>query len=390
MRSRPHGDPVGQGSAPAAGYGHFLYDGGSGYPYTPPSPIDLDAALRPLIRQCREYDGLRVRLEEQGGDVKILNDLTRLLQEPVVLHGRHEVYEAALTKPDALRAFLNDAGLHTLRLQVRRLLSGMPAYYLCRVRQSYWDEYALVVEDYYQSPGYPMTDPRFVHLMYLGKETYHLRLSPFREDTRTQIEQLQGASVTPATYPSGTLGALSPGLPVDTVDQLLFEAGRHIFQAAWHEDQIVGVLAARRLNLPTLNQAIELLYLCLSGDLCELRRILSEPLCRFFEQVYVQPAIARFLRRLPEFDGRTLNLLSEERAQRLYRTLMGAFRRFLDVKVSWGMQRSLVPLYKLLFANIARLDLIADDLRDEPAVRDAGTVLEAAAQHTIDEMVSPS
>jgi hypothetical protein len=163
-----------------------------------------------------------------------------------------------------------------------------------------------------------------------------------------------------------------------------------LFQAAWHEDQVVGVLAAQYLDLPILKQAIELLYLCLSGDLCELRWVLTEPLCRFFEQVYVQPALSRFLRRLPELDGRTLNMLSEERAQRLYRTLMSDFRRFLDVKVPWGMQLSLVPLYKLLFANVARLHLIADDLRDEPAVRDAGAVLEAAALRIIDAMLSPS
>ncbi|MEW6366940.1 MAG: hypothetical protein AB1714_20115 [Acidobacteriota bacterium] len=329
---------------------------------------DICEALRPLLCRLRLYDALRRKLEVQGGRLGDIARLTAHLTEETQIKVRWGTYNVSLANPLALRAMLSEVGYYEVHFQVRSLDTQMPVYYICRTLHDYWFEYSLIVEDLYLSPGYPMHDERFVKLMRHGHETFHLRLSQLRDRvallTRSDKEGL-----------------------ADRVDQILCDVGRHVLQAAWHEDQQLAFLAAAHLELVRCRHAIELLYLCLNGELCELRGIVTQTIERFFDEVYPQPAIAMFLQRLPRLDGSALNALPRE-AQRLYVKLCKAFGRFLRTEVRWGWRNTAVPIHKLLFANVPRLELVGNALKGTPAVAEAVAHIEEVAAGVISDIAN--
>ena len=169
---------------------------------------------------------------------------------------------------------MNQIGRFDLHMNIRMLDTGMPVYYICRVERDYWMEYSLIVEDLYRSPSYTWQDDRFAKLMYMGHEIYFLRLSLFRKSlTELLSDQENGIA------------------DKREVDEYIYRLGRYIFQAAWHEDQRPGMLTAEHFGLAKFYHAIELLYLCLSGELCQLRSTIDDRLLSFFEKAYPQPAI---------------------------------------------------------------------------------------------------
>jgi hypothetical protein len=330
--------------------------------------IDLQVALEPLIRQMRYYDELRLKLERFGGHVEDLKKISAALSKKLCVRGRFgESIHLSLSEPVALRKTMQDVGSFDLHLEIRRLDTGMPVYYLCRVRRDVWSAYSLIVEDLYRSPGYPVVDSRFVKLMDFGHEIYHIRLSPFRKG----IMKL----------------SLNTGDdPPDAIDSFLYKLGRHIFRAAWHEDQRPAVMAARHFDMPHFRHAIELLYVCLSGDLCEIRNILHPMVLRFFEVVYPQPALLALLNRLPRLEGEAINE-QPRKALRLYSMLSCAFSRFLKLELQWGYLRVRVPLYKLLFGNFSRLPLVGRQMKNNELVTQAVAVLENESRSIISEIV---
>ena len=352
---------------------------------------DIKEELQPLIHHLEYYDSVRQQFEDEGGYISDLQHITEVLTKRLRVAGRFRTHDIALTHIESIHSFLYDLGFNDLHLQVRRRDTGVPVYYLYRVRGDYWIDYRLVLEDYYRSDGYPVRDQRFVKLMVRGKETYHLSVAPFRAEVQKLADEglLNNSGSSPGnvysydyTWPSGHQNTTEA-----EVDRLLYRVGRYVLQASWHEDQQVGVLTAHHLELPRLVEAIELLYLCLSGDLYEIRSILDQSLYLFFDRIYPRPAVGRFLHMLPDIDGITLNDLSEKHARSLYRKLMQAFKRFLNVRLNWGNQQVAVPLYKLLFSNMSRLDLIEDDLRYHSDVRAAADELEAEAQRIIEAII---
>jgi hypothetical protein len=323
-------------------------------------------ALSPLLSRLEEYDALRRRLETEGGRLSDLSQMAKLLQTAVKTHGRYGMVSAAPSKPDAMKSLIREVD-PDIHFQVRRLDTGMPVYYLCRVWRDYWSEYGLVVEDLYESPGYPLTDPRFVKLMYASHESPHLRLSDFRVET------------------ARLLGAEPES---ETVDDLLYEAGRHVLQSAWHEDQRLGFMIADRLVIPRFRRAVELLYLCLSGELCDLRGAANEQLSAFFQAVYPHPPIRDLLAMLPKTDGNALNDLPKTAAG-LYKRLSRAFKAFMEREIRWGFgEGRMVPVWKVLYANISRPDAVFPLLADSVVVRDAAKTLDKAAAGVLTEILS--
>ena len=162
-----------------------------GYAYRPENK-EIRPSLRDLIGRLDEYDNLRLELELHGGRIGQLNALTRLLREPLNVLVNGQSREVRLVDQASLRSAITslDSDLH---LQIRLKPSHMPAYYLCRTKTDYWAEYSLIVEDYYQSPGYPLTDSRFGRLMRAGHEQDFLRLSRFRESV-AMLLSLDGGS----------------------------------------------------------------------------------------------------------------------------------------------------------------------------------------------------
>lgn len=328
--------------------------------------VDSREVLRPLLDRIRRYDDLRLKLETEGGDMRDMNRITAILTEPIEVGdpsrgGRDEPLK--LVDRSGIRNGLFNLGCQDIHIDVRRLPTGMPVYYLCRIRRDYWSHYSLIVEDIYLSPGYPMPDERFVRLMEFGHEIYYLRLSPFRERIKANDRQDRDGLRSRAVF----------------VDDLLYCAGRHVFQAAWHEDQRPGMLIAARFDLPRFKETIELLYLCLSGELCALRNATSPDLIAFFETAYPQPDIHAFLKMLGRLDGAAINDLPR-RALNQYSRLARSFRRFLECKAPWGQNRLSTALHKIALANFDRLPMVADMLKAHPAVRDAARILENESQ----------
>jgi hypothetical protein len=175
--------------------------------------------------------------------------------------------------------------------------------------------------------------------------------------------------------------------PTACVDDALYHVGRHVFQAAWHDDQRPGTLTARHFDLPCFQQAIELLYLCLSGELCELRNALDEKLIGFFESIYPQPSIYAFLGLLNELDGTTINELPRK-ALKQYLRLSTAFSHFLNTEVPWGRKHVKTALYKLIFANFDRLEMVATQLKDDISRHEAAFRLEEESQQIIEDLLS--
>lgn len=355
-------------------YGHSGYDDyDSGYDYryryAPPS-VDIREALAPLIRQFQEYDTLRLKLELEGGSTReLLNSITAALATPLKLAGRYEEKLVQLKNQSGLREMVKDID-YDLHLDVRQRSTciPMPVYYLCRIHRDYWREYSLIVEDLYMSPGYPLTDPRFVRFMSEGHEVYFLRLSQFRDG----------------------VDGKGNGDGEDTsrkTDIFLYDLGRNVFQAAWHEDQRLGVAVADTLGLPQFREAVELLYLCLSGELCELRGAVKEPMLRFFGEVYPNAAIRIFLKKLAALEGDRLNDMPR-RAADLYKRLANSFRGFLATEVVWGPLKLQTPLWKLLYGNVSRFNLIGRALKGDPRMADSTASLEKTAQAVINELLS--
>jgi hypothetical protein len=326
---------------------------------------EFNRAVAPLIKQLTTYDQLRRQLEEYGGSLNLPVKIISTLKAPFLVHGSSGAHKVALSDQGSLRPMLRDFGEYDCSLQVRRRKTGMPVYYLCRTHEDYRGAYSLILEDLYQSPGYPMFGERFVKIMRSGHEVYYLRLSMFREKVLAMLGKKDGDSAH------------------DEVDEILEDLGLRVFQAAWHEDQHIGMAAAERFGLPFFRQAIELLYLCLSGDLCELRQSVTPGMLQFFEEVYSQPAIRDFLGLLNHLDGEALARVPQT-ALRLYPRLSQDFAEFLKVDVPWGRQEA--PLYKLLFANFSRLETVHEAVGRRRKLKKAARVLEGKSQAIINTL----
>lgn len=329
---------------------------------------DYLSELAPLMRKLKLYDKYRIQLERNGGGLPELNRISRILRVPIVLRRAYQKYPVFLNKPQELKKILDRLGFYDIHLDIRLGRVGMPVHYLCRINWDFWSEYGFVVEDIYRSPGYALPDPRFVSLMDMGHEKYFLRFSDFREKIKSSHKLLiQQTS--------------------DQIDELIYTLGKYVFRAAWHEDQQSAILISKYFNIHFLQQAIELLYLCLNGELCDLRNQVNSQMLLFFESIHPQPAIHEFLSRLNSLEGDRLNKI-DQTALALYSRLQAAFSEFLKTEVTWGNQKIRTFLFKLIFGNLTRLDLISASLGDESAVWEATRKLNQVCEQIISEILN--
>jgi hypothetical protein len=121
--------------------------------------------------------------------------------------------------------------------------------------------------------------------------------------------------------------------------------------------------AADNFDLAQFPQAIELLYLDLSGELCELRSQIDTAMLDFFRNTHPQTAIFDFLKKLKDLNGAELNELPKA-GLRNYVSLQNAFSHFLCIEIPWGRRKSKIPLNMLLLGNFSRLDLVGKALNN--------------------------
>ncbi len=329
---------------------------------------DVKEKLETLLWRLQEYDRIRLQLENEGGDMRLVETLTQVLNEPMVFRHAFGKTKVTLTDPGSIESFIGHIGSYDLHLDIRNGAYGFPCYYICRIKKDFWSEYSLIIEDLYQSSGYPKHDRRFAKLMHFGHEYYFLRLSDYMEKTRKMLGKEAPAYQTSA-------------------DHFLYKIGRYVFQAAWHEDQRAGILCAENFGLVEFAYAIELLYLCLGGDLCGLRSQIDKTMLQFFEQVYVQPQMYSFLIGLKKMEGKEINEIPHK-ALKLYRDLTFSFGCFLKTEVVFGARLGKIPLYKLIFANMVRMDLIKDKLSAMDQVIEGKEKLEQRAHEVINQFSS--
>ena len=327
---------------------------------------DVRDALNPLIRHLSAYDGLRMKLHKTGGVFRELGRLSDILSSNVTANSKWGDFTINLANRQTLNDFCRSFHGISIRCTVRKLYTGMPVYYLCRIKKSFWSQYGLIIEDYHRSPGYPITDDRIVPIMNDGHETYFLRVSHFRIDVIKKL--YPGREITP-----------------ERVDEILYLVGSYIYEACWHDDQRPGVAVSKHFQLPVFKNTIELLYLCLNGELSELRRIISDELLEFFKKVDKQQAIHTFLQKLKMIEGKKLDRLPST-ALNLYIRLTTAFNRFLQTDIVWGVRKIRIPLYKLVFGNFSRLDLVARCIKNKKDIKEASEKLEAEA-HAISQII---
>jgi len=70
----------------------------------------------------------------------------------------------------------------------------------------------------------------------------------------------------------------------------------------------------------------------------------------------------------------------------LYKRLGHAFSRCLGTEVLWGFGRRMIPLWKVVYGNLSRLEAVSRQLRADPRVVAACDRLEQEAGAVIDEL----
>lgn len=324
--------------------------------------------LQELTALLRRYDALRRTLEQSGGGLDALAHLTRLLNYKCSLAGPYGEEQVMLSRPDQLRAALSAVGQSDIKFNVRRLENRLPAYYVARIHLDWWGIYSLIVEDIHLSPGYPLLDRRFARVMQGGKERHYLRLSLFRE------------AVAPLLSCAGE--ALDR-----RKDTFLYELGRCIFQGAWHIDQRFAFLFSEAFELPRLRNAFELVYLCLSCDLSALRRFLTPEMEAFFDVCHPNPGIGRLLAGLASMNAADMGGV-KQRALEGYRRLVTGINEAVAMEIPWASAwRGPMPLWKIVVANINRLDLVRNQVGQEPDVKAIITGLDETAGACMNEVL---
>jgi hypothetical protein len=291
-----------------------------------------------------------------------MEELASMLQTAIPIKADPQA-ECSLMNQKALRRILRFYEDGALTLDIQQQEYGLPLYYLCKVQDDYHCTYNSVLRDFYISPGYTFHDNRLMKLMDYGHQMIYLRLSPFREKL-IQFEKVEGQG---------------------NIEKELSRIGSQVLQYAWHEDQNIGIYCSDKFGLPNFRCAIELVYLCLTADLCDLRSNIDGLFLTFFSQIYPQPAIHGFLTSIQNSNDLPV-LIFQEKAKRNYTNLLRAFNKLLACNVSWGIPDQKIPLYKLVFANMFRLEMVWEDIKDNPVIKQAAFNLEETALTCIREI----
>lgn len=334
--------------------------------------------LAPLFKYLRKLDTERSTLEQHGGSITNLERISQILNHVFHLESTTGMDRPCrLSDPRDLRSIIGECSDYTVHLEIRTRHHGIPVYYCCRTRQDVFTEYSLVVEDYYRSPSYPMDDERFVSLRLRGREEYFLRLSQFRAAVNRMLGEGNPSAGDGCHY------------AVDSnhyaVDSCLYAAGRWVFSAAWHESQRPARLVARCFGLDSFERAVECLHLILTSDPCELRARVDDKLIRFFDEVYPQDSIRTYLRMLTGMCGVELDA-TWRKALGLQRELTIQYRQFLETEVKWGVLKSDIPLWKIVYGNYGRMDVIGGTLRSSRVLQRASEHLEKKAYELIQRL----
>ena len=323
--------------------------------------VDPAALLSPLVEQLRSVEVLQRSLRKTGGTVADVRRLGRLLREEIVLQVPYEgPTRVSLTEPATLRNTLA-AVSPGIRLDIRTDGSGLPSYYLYRTSSDYFGVFSLILEDYHRFKAFDdfggVWDP-VTSTSRHGAVERLLRLSPLRREAEIVCRELSRGIVTP-TAPDPLSGWVdSRADRRASLDQLLYDAGRLVFDAAWHDDQRLAFATCELLDMPRFRCTLELLYLCLGGDLTRLRAVgggrRGAALTSLFRRGYPQPAIVALVRRLADGDGAAVSIARRD-AEVAWRRLARLFSGLMQSTGGMVGYPGDTPLYKIVLASWRRI-----------------------------------
>jgi hypothetical protein len=317
--------------------------------------------LEPLITHLKKVDQHRFDLYNKSISLNKLRAYKSLLAEPVALSAGCDSVQFSLLEHTKFERLVSSLGLWDIQLQVRRCKFTFPKYLICEIADNYDSGYGLVLAEYYKSFDYEIEDERFVRLMIGGHEKYFIRMEPFKE-------KLSADSIHPLTQ----------------IENILKAAGDYL-QIAWHDDQTVSFLIADHLKIQVLKEAIEILYLILGADLSSLRSNYTPEMKSFFSNIFPRKSIGLMLEKTEKITAKEFQNM-EEKARFWYSELNHCFASFLSTKIEFKGCR--MPAYKLIFANIFRLNLVSNAILRNPEIKVAIKTIKSTSYAALKDLLS--
>ncbi|MCD4737063.1 MAG: hypothetical protein K8R53_13550 [Bacteroidales bacterium] len=347
-------------------YSNFedVYLDGYYYGYKQITHLEKTAKLNFLIKQLEIVDKKIDKILNEKVSLNQLIELNTLLKQGIEIKSGMMVTEFSLIDRKNLERAFYSSDLYDTMLDVRRGSMKFPAYYLCEARSNHFGNYGIITAEYFCSSNYKFNDSRFARLMHFGHEKYFIRMSQFRE------------AATEALKEEGK------------VDNLLYDIGVYFLQSAWHEDQVIGWMVSGHFNLPQFREAIELIYFNLGSDFCEVRERITGDVKLFFKKIYPRAALVKMITKIENSDGNEFQAI-EMKSRHWYMELSKAFNELLQCKIEWGMmEKKKVPLYKVVFSNIYRLEKITKDIyKGNPKIAQSCKRLEETAKRGIEAIL---
>ena len=298
-----------------------------------PGHEESEQMIWPLVDHIDHVDALRLDLFHNTISINKLQEYNDLLLKPVAIGNKYRDQTITLADQDIERK-LAHVGLWDIKLSIRRGKLGFPKYHFCEYRDFYGRNYGIVLNEYFVSADYKFTDSRFARIISYGHETNFIRMSSFRDGVDKYIT----------------------GNMPERTDAVLKKVGSYFLQGAWHEDQLTAWIVSDVLGLVKFSEAIEIIYFILGSDFTETRDYFDDDVEKFFTIVYPRESLLGIIKKIEHSTAE--DLLNLERvAREWYRSLNNAFSGLLKAEVSWGELKK-IPMYKIIYSNIYRLDLV--------------------------------
>jgi len=308
-------------------------------------------SLNRLKSHLKEIDGLIHTVEKGHITSSTMADITDKLRSKRLLSNGSNIFRVKFNEPAELKRtlFLLDPSLH-LEIQQAGLF---PRYYLCRLSSGSTRH---VIEDIHLSPGFPMTNERFLRMSRHGRQFLAIRVSTYHDELK---KILKGRT-----------------------KKTLEKAADNILQYAWHVDQsLLHILAHRQaLDLPESLYLSELIYL-LCFKYWEDVHQHSKRLNTFFEKVYPNPYLPGIIESVSNKNEVERTVLFAC-AREMYSGFQHALNKLLNIEVRLQSKGDTTSLKHVLFSNLYRFNEIVKvlDLNNDDRIKEEAQKLEARAK----------
>jgi len=294
--------------------------------------------VSPLLSVLNEYSYLLGDLHKSSVSLVKLKEIQQLLKQDIRICS--EPFKL-LDNREKIQSCFDEIDLDIV-LEKRRIEFNLPVYYCTEFsNQHFYGDYDLLLKDFYKSEYFDFQDHRFIPVTLRYSEKHALRLSQFQ-----------------------TSQAIAVYGDEQTAYEKIKHIGETVLQAMWDKNQNLAFRMCQFFEMKLLQQAIELIYLVNGTNVTVLRRLIDNEVMKFFEQVYTQPYVVAYLKRIQSLEGSEFKAIQSS-ALEVYGLLNETLSNLLEIEIPWGSDRRHQSLYKVLFANLNRLDQCAEIKTEE-------------------------